>query len=363
MKNITKVALAGLALLATVGTTKAQSYDVGVSAINSPTAGSTINTVITYPIDIDFTNYSATAIPGGTQVEVHFLANGSPITGSPVTGFALPSAGLAGGATIGFNGLSFRFNIPAVAGPVRICYGVTVVGATDPNHANDTLCATYNVDPNTDVDLGVSALGIVDPVVLPGGTIGANGETITEMTVTITNHGTITYPAGYALPYSLYVQGGTPNTVNAILAADLPPSGTTVRQITNTAIIPFVPEGGPFSLCASVVVTNDIDANNNITCTDYVSAVGIEEVENETALSAIYFNNSSKDLQITFGDHVSGNVTIMITNMAGQTMRELTVNASNQKEYINLGDMANGLYMMNMYTESGQAESQKFVIN
>jgi hypothetical protein len=53
----------------------------------------------------------------------------------------------------------------------------------------------------------------------------------------------------------------------------------------------------------------------------------------------------------------------MITNMAGQTMRELTVNASNQKEYINLGDMANGLYMMNMYTESGQAESQKFVIN
>jgi hypothetical protein len=362
MKNITKIVLAGAALLVSAGISKAQ-YDVGVSMITSPAPGSTINTVLTYPIDIDFTNYSATAIPGGTGVEVHFLANGSPITGSPVTGFSLPTAGLAGGASIGFNGLTFRFNIPANSGTVRICYGVNVVGASDPNKVNDTLCATYNVDPGTDIDLGAKDFKIVAPAILAGGTVGSNGEQITEMTVTLDNKGTITLPSGFAVPFNFYIQGGAPLAANAVLTTSLAPGASQVFPVTNTAVIPFLPEGGAFSICASVVIANDIDATNNETCTDYVSAVGIEEVANETALSALYFNNSDRTLQVTFGEHVSGNVTMLITNMSGQTLREVNVRANGQKERLNLSDLANGLYMMNLYTSTGQAESQKFVIN
>jgi len=368
MKNFTRYALSCAMMLGFYVSSSAQNdietYQIDLPDPNNKCGGG-LSSEINTPIDFRFRNNGPGTIPQGTQVEIHITQNGTPLP--PITGFTIPTGGLAPMGDLGFPGPpSIKLNGCAGA-TSNICFEAVVVGNTDPTPGNNQLCQVYDCESGTDIDLEMSNLGIVVPSVNPGDTVGKGGTVVLEMTVTISNKGTVSFPAGYVIPYSLEVAGQTPNSVTGTLTDCMEAgTGVSVRAITNTAVIPALPAPGDFEYCATVMISNDVDPNNNKTCTPYVSAfpTGIEEVENDEALSSVYYNNANESLELFLSNTLKGDVKIIITNTAGQMVKNFTLNVNGQtQEKIDLSGAQSGFYMMTLQSAEGDVETHKFIVN
>lgn len=261
MKKISTLLLVG----SLINISANSQIDLGVSAITVPANNSSFYQGFVGSTAVSFTvnNFSTTTLDATTAATVRFrltINNTTVATYNPPSGWTLAA------------GTSDTLNTPAVDLGARFTSGanslcVATVYTADPNNSNDSTCNSYTLNAAT-VDVSSVDISIVNPAPGSGNTIEL-GSSLTELSFTMRNNSTITIPTGSTIPYSLYI-GSDVKQVNGTLVADWAPNTTTVRQITNTTIIPALPTVlGNFKLCAVTRISSDPTASNDTTCKTY----------------------------------------------------------------------------------------------
>lgn len=275
---------------------------------------------------LSFENAGSGDIPDQTPAIIFFLNGIDTIeTNSVFFNGAFPA-----GAATSFP--SDKFTVPGTPVNISLCGGIVLPTLGETDSTNNVLCLPFTVSTSAQVDLKANSVTIVEPTNLDGFDIDNGNNTvpdITSMTATFENVGNVVYPAGYAISYRLGLDGDTLN-VSGTLSAALEPGGTTTRQITNTAIIPAVPQdSGTYQYCV-IINENDENPANDKACGTFtiVDAFDTSNPDNwplgieESAKNGVRAFSANGKLNVI---GVNDETYVQITDMSGKIISAETI--------------------------------------
>lgn len=342
MKTFTR--LFSLMVLATLSNVAFAQIDLSVTGYSTvATASGEVPPETPITSLLSFENAGTADIPDQTPAIIFFLNGTDTIETNPVT---FNGAFPAGGATVFGSG---QFTLPGTPANVNLCGGIVLTTLAETDSTNNVLCLPFTVSTSAQVDMKANSVGIIAPTDIDGFNID-NGENtvpdITEMTATFENAGNVVYPAGYAVSYRLSLDGDTIN-VSGTLQEALQPGSSTTRQITNTNIIPAVPQdSGTYEYCA-IVNENDENPANDIACSSFtiVDAFDVNNPDNwplgleEGDVKGIDVYVSNGNLNII---GVEGATSVYITDMQGKIITSEQIRSNTTFNV----DGASGVYIV-----------------
>lgn len=358
MKTFTR--LFSMAALAVLSSTAFGQIDLSITGLSTvATASGQVPPLTPITALLSFENAGTADIPDQTPAIIFFLNGTDTIETNPVV---FNGAFPAGGATSFSSG---QFTVPGTPANISICGGIvlTTIGETD--STNNVLCLPFTVSTAAQVDIKANSVSIVAPTTLNGWNIdnGANAvPDITEMSATFENAGNVIYPAGYGLSYRIGLAGDTLN-VSGTLQEALQPAGTTTRQITNTAIIPAVPQdSGTYQYCV-IVNENDENPANDKACGSFtiVDAFDVNNPDNwplgvgENVTEGINVFTANGNLNVA---GVTGNTSVFITDIQGKVVASEQINRNTA---FNVNG-STGVYIVTTKDVNGNVEITKVVL-
>jgi hypothetical protein len=342
MKTFTR--LFSLMVLATLSNVAFAQIDLSITGYSTvATASGEVPPETPITSLLSFENAGTADIPDQTPAIIFFLNGTDTIETNPVT---FNGAFPAGGATVFGSG---QFTLPGTPASINLCGGIVLTTLPETDSTNNVLCLPFTVSSSAQVDMKANSVSIVAPSNLDGFNID-NGENvvpeITEMSATFENAGNVIYPAGYAVAYRLGLDGDTINVTGGLAEALLPGSSTT-RQITNTNIIPAVPQdSGTYEFCA-ILRENDENPANDKTCGTFtiIDQFDVNNPDNwplgleESDVKGIDVYVSNGNLNVI---GVDGTTSVHITDMQGKI---ITSKQINRNTTFNV-DGATGVYIV-----------------
>jgi len=368
MKNFTYSLIAATIGLMSFGTASAQ--DVTTTSIDAPLAGATVysnvGTAISYtrenlgPNTITIAQQTDSAITitvlvDGIVAGTVFRNSGTdlPINTPEPIGFA--TAALPDWSTLGLT-----------TGAVDFC---VVTGFNlDTNKTNDTICHSINYESDPlPIDLGV----VSNVITAPSSTTFEPGDLIFAYEVEFTNFSTVDLAPGFNFTFEGEIDGDIKPVglaTNVVWVA-----GETISyEETSLGNIPGVPNTpDTYDFCARTTLVGDPDATNNELCIEITVnepdpgtwPVGIEETS--VAVSNAFFYDGQLTVNMSnTGDLKEAKFVVM--NTAGQQVAADVVNFSGQTSsvnYMNLNDVAKGVYILGVYTDGQMIARKKFVVS
>jgi hypothetical protein len=267
MKRIYTLLCSSLLL---AGSASAQ-YDVGCSAINSPSNNDTVylNTADIDP-NYDRTNFGI-AIPNTVDIMMRFYVDGVQIDSVP-----RPKNAFASGASETRRiGRTINFNTNSLSTGVHE-FAVVAYTANDVDRSNDTSkISFYFKNSNYQPDLAAIDFVMLEPSVANGGDV-ENTSTFGNAGFKLRNDGTADVPAGYTGQIRFDVNGQGINA-NIPLSTGLAAGATTQQfSLSNSVSIPFPSTvGATAKACAIWIDSNDPNALNDSACGTYTIVQGL----------------------------------------------------------------------------------------
>jgi len=356
MKHFTRLFF--LAILIISGSAAmAQTYDLAVTeiAITPSTANGNVPVNANLYILATVSNAGTSIIPDQSQFVMHFIQDNDTIESIDY----IFNGALNPGASAQTNSSAIVLTNPV---PTDFCGAAIFTTLVDPDLTNNFSCEiNVNVGTAANVDLSADSVAIVAPTNIDGFDVNNGTETVptmTELLAVFTNNGNVEYIAGYPISYIIKL-GSQEFPVSGTLQAPMAPGESTIRNITNAAIIPNSPqEVGMYDLCV-IVNENDANSNNDISCLtfsivdNYIppAPVGVTEV-NTNEYNVIFTNDF-----ITVSN-VNSNLNASIIDMNGRVIAtEMIV----EDMRISTSEITSGIYFLQTVNEkTGEVKMNKF---
>ncbi|MCB0479795.1 MAG: T9SS type A sorting domain-containing protein [Flavobacteriales bacterium] len=251
-----------LSLTTLIGLNVRGQYDVGCSAVLSPSNNDTIYSN-TANIDPQYTrtNYGAT-VPAATVIMMRFKVDGVQIDSVPRPS----SAGDFTAAETRTIGRTINFNANNLTTGVHT-FCVSAYTANDNNRSNDETCINfyYSSTPAA-FDVGMSTPAITSPAAQNGNEFEL-GESLETISFFVKNAGAVGIPTGTNIPFVVQVGTGTQSTsytLTAPLKAGDSLNLTSTRA--NNAALPNFPTAlGDFKIRIAANFPGDVNSGNNLT--------------------------------------------------------------------------------------------------
>ena len=356
MKHFTRLFFLSILVVSSYAV-NAQTYDLAVTEMSVTPSTSTGNVPVNANLYILATvsNVGTTIIPDQAQFDMHFIVDNDTLESITYTfqGAFNP------GATGVTNSSAFVLTNPV---PTDFCAAAIFTTLVDPVLTNNFMCETnVSVGTAANVDLSADSVAIVAPTNIDGFDVNNGTETVpamTELLAVFTNNGNVEYIAGYPISYSITL-GAQLFNVTGTLQAPMAPGESTIRNITNAAIIPNSPqEVGTYDLCV-IVNENDANSNNDTSCLafsivdNYIppAPIGVAEV-NINEYNVIFTNDF-----ITVSN-VNSNLNASIIDMNGRVIAtEMIV----EDMRISTSEITSGIYFLQTVNEkTGEVKMNKF---
>ncbi|UTW62616.1 hypothetical protein KFE98_00205 [bacterium SCSIO 12741] len=293
-------------LLTSTGILQAQTYDVAMGTLFSPANNDTISNNIEV-IRFSYTNNGDT-LKGANGDTVRFVMY---VDGTRYLTLTRDmSTDFNAGATDTVSALSVFSNI--APGVHNFCIVSTLVGQSDNNANNDTICSSTTVEA---FDLSVQSFAIDTPALNPGDSVEI-GTAINAISLTVRNNGNVTFLGQFdfnsqslILPFSITVDGATSNlriTSTQQNPINIGPGQTTtirgsIRSLGLTA--PTTVKN--FDICMATELAIDGDSTNDSSCETY------KTFEQATQPNSVSELNNDGNWNI-----LSANQTLTLTGMA-----------------------------------------------
>lgn len=292
--------------------------------------------------------------PSDSTVSVDITVNGTVVnTLGPVQFQAdFPSGGQSQVLTLPVAGTSLA---GSAGGTATICAVVNAQG--DTNSTNDQSCQTVNIQATPTLDFGVTNVEVyVDGSLIPAGGDISRGSTIDSVKIEITNNTANELPVGF--PISYQVQVGDSITPLAVTTGGFAANGTSIRLITNPAILDGLPTSGTVEICATTTIAGDADNSNDSNCgassSTYtiVPPAGIEDAANaevkvEVRENTLFISQNQEYSQVS------------LINMIGQ---EVWTNTLSENNRFDLSELGQGFYILSLTGDQENTYTEKVYI-
>lgn len=347
MKRTFLQLILGTSFLLLIGlSTSAQ--DVGIARMVYPEDNQRVHLQYTYPIDFVLKNYGSTSVQyKDISFDMLYDKQFWQTYGMGPTGTLAP-------------GDSVEISIPALTiatanSTIEICIATKLNG--DNNANNDTVCNLLYFSLDSYLDLKPVLVRIISPLISDS-TIGV-GTKVIQMEGYIKNVGNVTLPKNYTvlMRYSMYTKN---RTFAGSVTSSLDTAGLiTIKMIGGLPTVQNSP--GPFNVCINILNSDDKDVSNNEYCQTFyaIDFTGIGTHNKEEYNSYAYKDN----INIIQPDDAE-NIQIRIHNSSGQLVYLNKASARSGLDFINLGHLGSGVYIIDITDKTGQLlHTNKFVLD
>jgi len=363
MKTFTR--LFSMAALAVLSSTAFGQFDLAVTAMSLSSTGAPNyqvppghNATISYTIKNVGTNVIAT----GQSFERAAVRNGTTILVGPNT--VTLAADLAPGDSITyFTSAPYVFDASITI--QNVCMVVSL-DSTETDTLNNAFCRSYTVSTTANPDVAATALVINVPNNLDGFDIDNGNNTpppIEDMTLTIENVGNMQYTLGSAFSFEISLDGEVLNAT-ASMSSTWAPGASLNLDITNTAVIPSVPQdSGTYNVCVSFVDADDNPANDEACATfTLVDEFDVNNPDNwplgvgeENIVESTKIYTSEQFLVI---ENVTSAAQVRVTDMQGKIVLNEKI-LENSRMNLNT---ASGVYLVTTRTSENIVNSVKITL-
>ena len=239
--------------------------------------------------------------------------------------------------------------------------------ANDSNHVNDTLTVTYVTSPFTSNDWSAVAIDMVSPNNLDSFDIdnGTNQPpALDELSVSFQNVGQVTYLQWTAIQYSIVLGSDTTNLEGVLKDSNIAPMGSTVRTLSNQAIMPSLPDSvGTYSLCTVINEAFDVNTGNDEACFVF-TIVDLYDPNDPTNWPFGIEDQNKEELKVTAlpdmlrFEGVQRNLEVRIFTMQGGLMATEYIQGATT---LSTNILAPGMYSVQVIAEDGRVWGSKFV--
>ncbi len=199
---------------------------------------------------ISIQNIDSTIVESGDTI--HFSMG---INGTIYTGMEVLTSDLGPGEELYYNFGDSNLYSFSDTGGIHLVYGA-VMYTNDTVGFNDLLIDTFQTTVFVSNDWSSDSFEIVLPSNLDGFDIdnGTNvPPNVSEAEITFRNNGAVTYLQYSSFKYRIYLGNESMNVIANLYQGDIAPGETNVRNVTNQALFPSIPNSvGTYQICAEV---------------------------------------------------------------------------------------------------------------
>jgi hypothetical protein len=271
------------------------------------------------------------------------------------------------GATIAYNfGSHDRIQFTAAMDTVLL--SAYVWHPNDSINLNNSYNEVFYTSTIVNNDWHAASMAIIEPSNLNFFDID-NGSNVppplSEVEINLVNAGSVTYLMGTQIEYALYINNDVHHIVSNIASASVGPGQTSVRNITNKAVLPMIPDSaGTYQFCSRTEVPNDLTPNNNAACMIFKIVdnfdpsdpsnwpFGVEEASTDKAKIYVSNNNLKVESRNAYAMH--------LFDLSGKAVLNDRFNGNSSTE---LSGLEAGLYFVRLDYADGNAQSEKVIVH